>query len=180
MEQSEPWYICKLRTYDRRLDLLYAEYPSKRCSMLAKLAIEASEGRMSQYHSDETAIASLTGCKHTPSQVAWTNTTIMKLHEKLATAVWKAEYESCSSPQDGPLGITAALICLALASRRKCWSRAATTRRLRPHPHTRPSRRYRPLQRRLPSPPPSRGRHSPQPLTVTLGWLNRTPPASSR
>ena len=69
----------------------------RRMQMIAKRAIKQVKENDS-YHSDEMAIASLTGCKHTLAKTL-DEYNFMKF-TKNCDAVWKAEYESCSSPPD--------------------------------------------------------------------------------
>ena len=71
--------------------------PAKRCRCIAKCAIKQVQENES-YHSDETAIASLTGCKHTLAKVVG-RIQLYELypHENTVDAVWQAEYESCNS-----------------------------------------------------------------------------------
>ena len=90
-------YICKLQGKLEKKDWIwYTEYL---CEMqqLAKCVVEQAKAN-EQHHSDKIAIASLTGCKHTLAKVL-DEYNFMKF-TKTCDAVWKAVYESCSSPQD--------------------------------------------------------------------------------
>ena len=72
----------------------YAEFLCK-MQQLAKRAVEQVKAN-ERHFSDETAIASLTGCKHTLAKVM-DEFNFMK-YTKNCDAVSKAEYEPCSSP----------------------------------------------------------------------------------
>ena len=67
----------------------------RRMQMLAKFAIKQVRENEPHY-SDETAIASLTGCKRTLAKTL-DEYNYMKFTRN-CDAVWKAEYESCNSP----------------------------------------------------------------------------------
>ncbi len=89
------WDGAIIRGYGGHVErLLYADF-LRRMQMLAKCAIKQVKENES-HHSDETAIASLTGCKHTLAKTL-DEYNYMK-YTRNCDAVWKAEYESCNSP----------------------------------------------------------------------------------
>ena len=88
-------YICKLQSKLEKRDWIWYTEFLQEMQRLAKQAVcEVME--QEKNHSRETAIASLTGCKRTLAK-AMDEYNFMK-YTKEAGSVWKAEYESCSSP----------------------------------------------------------------------------------
>ena len=85
-------YICRLKKKDNWI--WYTEFLQE-MQRIAKCAIKQVKENES-HHSDETAIASLTGCKHTLAKTL-DEYNYMKFTRN-CDAVWKAEYESCNSP----------------------------------------------------------------------------------
>ncbi len=89
------WDEAIIRGYGGHVErLLYTDF-LRRMQVLAKCAIKQVKEKES-HHSDETAIASLTGCKYTLAKTL-DEYNFMKF-TKNCDAVWKAEYESCNSP----------------------------------------------------------------------------------
>ncbi len=88
------WDTAIMREYGCDNFIWYTDFLRK-MQYLAKCAIEQVKAN-ERYHSDETAIASLTGCKHTLAK-AMDEYNFMK-YTKNCDAVSKAEYEPCSSP----------------------------------------------------------------------------------
>ena len=86
-------YICKLGKTNEGW-IWYTEY-LREMQQLAKCAVEQVRAN-EQHHSDEGAIASLTGCKHSLAK-ALDEYNFMK-YTKTCGSVWQAEYEPCSSP----------------------------------------------------------------------------------